>query len=132
MLAQDLSRVGREGGREGEREGGRGGTHLVLVIQKHLEGLGAIDLASCALAHNLSRVDNILQNRVLYGSQGAGTRTGALGLGGAAVALPQDGALSDDHHVLATRRGREEGRDGGLLFGYVKEGGRGREPLVLV
>lgn len=63
-------------------------TATLLLIQDDLDGLAAVLLGADALTDNLDRVDEVGEDSVVNGGQGAGTGT-LLRLRGAAV----DGAL---------------------------------------
>ena len=83
---------------------------LVLRVQIHLQLLGAVDAAPHALAHDLRRVHEVLQNGVLHGGERAGAGAGPGGVGLAVVVGAEDGALGDDNDVLATAERRGEKR----------------------
>ena len=83
---------------------------LVLRVQIHLQLLGAVDAAPHALAHDLRRVHEVLQNGVLHGGERAGAGAGPGRVGLAVVVGAEDGALGDEDDVLATgekRRGEK-------------------------
>ena len=74
---------------------------LILGVQVNLDDALAIDLASGALAGDLGGVNNVLEDGILDGGQGAGARAGGGRAGGALVGVAEDGALSDDEDVAA-------------------------------
>jgi len=74
---------------------------LVLAVKVYLYDPPAVNLASGPLSYNLGRVDNVLEDGVLYSCESARTRTGSGGLITAGVALSKDGALFDNNNVLA-------------------------------
>lgn len=77
-------------------------TTLLLLVQDNLEGLGAVLLGANALADDLNGVDQVSEDVVVDGGQGAGTGT-LLGLVGAgvdgALGAGQNAALSNEEDV---------------------------------
>jgi len=53
----------------------------VLGVEEHFQHLGAIHLISNALANNLSRIYDVIQDSIVNGSQSPGSRARSL-LGG--------------------------------------------------
>lgn len=74
---------------------------LILGVEVNLDDALAIDLASGALAGDLGGVNNVLEDGILDGGQGAGARAGGGRAGGALVGVAEDGALGDDEDVAA-------------------------------
>ena len=97
-------------------EGVKLGLHVVLVlgIQKHLKCLAAIELETNALANNLGRVNNVLQNRLLNRGECPRARADALlyvllGRGLLAVAsLSKNSALGNENYVAAAALQKEK------------------------
>ena len=73
----------------------------VFRIQVNLEQLGSICSIAGALAHNLRRVHDILQNALLHTSQGASARAHALLSSPSINVLRLDCALSNNHNMTA-------------------------------
>lgn len=77
-------------------------TTTLLLVQNNLHGLAAVLLGADALADDLDGVDEVTEDGVVNGGQGAGTGT-LLGLGGArvggALGAGKDAALSDEEDV---------------------------------
>lgn len=77
-------------------------TTTLLLIQDNLQGLAAILLGTDALADDLDGVDEVAEDGVVDGGQGARTGT-LLGLGGArvdgALGAGQNAALSNEEDV---------------------------------
>ena len=74
---------------------------LILGVEVNLDDALAIDLAAGALAGDLGGVNNVLEDGILDGGQGAGARAGGGRAGGALVGVAEDGALGDDEDVAA-------------------------------
>lgn len=95
-------------------------TSTLLLVQDDLEGLGAVLLGAQALADNLDGEDEVGQDGVVDGSQGA--RAGALLGGGVAAAggalgAGQDAAVGEDQdmavrELLLKLAGQAEGVGG--------------------
>jgi hypothetical protein len=79
--------------------------HDVLGVEVHLEGLGAVSLVSDALADDLGGVDDVLQDGVLDGGEGACARANALLHSRTVDGLGLHGALGNDNDMLATMDG---------------------------
>lgn len=75
---------------------------LLVLVQVHLDQLGAIQLDADALANDLGGEDQILKDGVVDGRQGAGARALLLqGIAGLARRLGQDLALTNHDDVLS-------------------------------
>lgn len=76
------------------------GSAPVLRVQVHLQQLGAVRQVAGALAHNLGRVDQVLQQGGVDCGEGAGAgaRNGCAGGG-----LGHDAPVGHDHYVLAAK-----------------------------
>ncbi|CAH0368472.1 unnamed protein product, partial [Pelagomonas calceolata] len=72
---------------------------LVLRVEQHLQHLGAVQLAPRALADDLRRVDQIVEDGVLDRRQRAAPRPRALRLRAPRVVLAQDRPLAHHNHV---------------------------------
>ena len=77
-------------------------TSPLLLVQHHLENLTAVFPRASAFADDLDRVDEVGQDGVVYGGEGAGTRT-LLGLRGTGTIGPfgtgKDAAGGEDEDV---------------------------------
>lgn len=75
---------------------------LLVLVQMHLHQLAAVQLDADALANDLGRIDQILEDGVVDGGQRARTRTLLLQrVAGVARRLRQDLALANEHDMLA-------------------------------
>lgn len=74
---------------------------LVASVEVNLENAAPIDLAAGALAGDFGGVDDVLEDGVLHGREGAGAGAETLRLLGAGVGLSEDVALGHDDDVTA-------------------------------
>lgn len=75
---------------------------LLVLVQMDLDQLRTVQLDADALSDDLGREDQILEDGVVHGGQGTGTRTLLLvRVTTTALGLGQDATLADEHDVLA-------------------------------
>ena len=74
---------------------------LLVLVQMDLEEPGAVEPDAHPLAHDLGGVDEVVEDGVVHGHQGAGDGPLLLQLVGLAGGLGQDAALGDEDNVLA-------------------------------
>jgi hypothetical protein len=74
---------------------------LIPPVEVDLDDASAVDLASRALAGDLGGVDDVLEDGVLNGREGARARAKSGRLLGTGVALSEDVPLSDDDDVTS-------------------------------
>lgn len=98
---------------------------LLVLVQMNLDQLRAVQLDAHPLADDLSREDQILQNGIVHGSQGAGSWALLLvGVTTTALGLGQDTTLANEHDMFAgeflLQLTHKTGLDllEGLLLGY--------------
>jgi len=85
---------------------------LVFVVEVHFEELGAVLADACALANNLRGEDQVVEDGLVDGRQGAAAGAQLLELARVARFLAQDAALGDDDDRLA----------GELLLEFLDQG----------
>jgi hypothetical protein len=76
---------------------------LVTPIEVNLKDATSINLASCALSCDFSRVDNVLKDGILNSGEGTRARAKSLGLLGSSVALSKDVTLCNNDKVLSRK-----------------------------
>ena len=74
---------------------------LLVLVQMDLEEPGAVQLDPDPLSDDLGGVDEVVEDGVVHGHQGAGDGPLLLQLVGLAGGLGQDAALGDEDNVLA-------------------------------
>ena len=75
---------------------------LLALVQVAFEQAGSVQLYPDPLAYNLCWVDEVIQDVVVDGLQGARPGSLLLQLVGLPGGLGQDGPLGNEHHMLAT------------------------------
>lgn len=74
---------------------------LVTSVKVHFKNTASVNLAPGALSGNFGGVNNVLQDGVLDGSEGAGTGAQSLGLLGTGVTLSEDVTLGNNDDVTS-------------------------------
>ena len=75
---------------------------LVLGVEIHLEGLGAVHLMASTLAYNLSGVHNVLKDLLVDMGKSPRARARTLLESRAVRGLGKDGSLGDNNNVPST------------------------------
>ena len=74
---------------------------LLGLVEMDLEDSGSVEPHSDPLADNLGGVDEVVEDRVVYGEKGARPRPLLLQLVGLSRRLGEDASLGDEDDVLA-------------------------------
>ena len=73
----------------------------LLRVEVHLDDLAAVEAVARVLAHNLGRVHEVLEDRLVHGGERSAARALLLRLPLAGGRLAHNPALADDDDVLA-------------------------------